>query len=94
MKRFFLLAVVAIWATNVGATTSTPDEATASQITQNQSNDNLDSLTIYDIQQIEVNSVRAKKHQPSPLRRIRASRSRSATMARIYPLFWPICPRW
>lgn len=64
MKRFFLLAVVAIWATNVGAATSTPDEATASQITQNQSNDNLDSLTIYDIQQIEVNSVRAKKHQP------------------------------
>lgn len=64
MKRFFLLAVVALTATSVEAVTSIPNEAPASQITQNQSNDDLDSLTIYDIQQIEVSSVRAKKHQP------------------------------
>lgn len=64
MKRFFLLAVVALTATSVEAVTSISNEAPASQIAQNQSNDDLDSLTIYDIQQIEVSSVRAKKHQP------------------------------
>ncbi|MBR4149420.1 MAG: TonB-dependent receptor plug domain-containing protein, partial [Rikenellaceae bacterium] len=64
MKRFFLLAVVAIYATSVGAKTSTPIEATASQTSQNQTINTLYEDSLYVIQQIEVSGVRAKSDTP------------------------------
>lgn len=64
MKRFFLLATVAFYATTVGATTSTPSQADASQQSQNQTYARLSEDSLYAIQQIEVNSVRAKHDEP------------------------------
>ena len=64
MKRFFLLATVAFYATTVGAVTSTPSQADASQQSQNQTYARLSEDSLYAIQQIEVNSVRAKHDEP------------------------------
>lgn len=64
MKRFFLLATVAFYATTVGAMTSTPSQADASQQSQNQTYARLSEDSLYAIQQIEVNSVRAKHDEP------------------------------
>ena len=64
MKRFFLLAVVAIYATSVGATTSMLTEEPTSQSQQNQSINDADSISLVEIQQIEVNGVRAKSDTP------------------------------
>ena len=64
MKRFFLLAVVAVYATSVGAKASMPIEATASQTSQNQTINTIDEDSLYVIQQIEVNGVRAKSDAP------------------------------
>lgn len=64
MKRFFLLATVAFYATTVGAMTSTPLQADASQQSQNQTYARLSEDSLYAIQQIEVNSVRAKHDEP------------------------------
>lgn len=64
MKRFFLLATVAFYATTVGAITSTPSQADASQQSQNQTYARLSEDSLYAIQQIEVNSVRAKHDEP------------------------------
>ena len=71
MKRFFLLATVAFCATTVGAMTSTPSQADASQPaeltsqqSQNQTFTRLSEDSLYAIQQIEVNGVRAKKDEP------------------------------
>ncbi len=64
MKRFFLLATVAFCATTVGAMTSTPLQADASQQSQNQTYVRLSEDSLYAIQQIEVNSVRAKHDEP------------------------------
>lgn len=64
MKRFFLLATVAFYATTVGAMTSTPSQADASQQTQNQTYVRLSEDSLYAIQQIEVNGVRAKSDEP------------------------------
>ena len=64
MKRFFLLATVAFYATTVGAVTSTPSQADASQQSQNQTYARLSEDSLYAIQQIEVNGVRAKHDEP------------------------------
>lgn len=64
MKRFFLLATVVFYATTVGAMTSTPSQADASQQSQNQTYARLSEDSLYAIQQIEVNSVRAKHDEP------------------------------
>lgn len=68
MKRFFLLAVVAFCATSVEAEAATPNEAKALQDSQNQtitlSAQAEDSLSLIEIQQIEVNGVRAKHDTP------------------------------
>ena len=64
MKRFFLLATVAFYATTVGAMTSTPSQADASQQSQNQTYARLSEDSLYAIQQIEVNGVRAKHDEP------------------------------
>ncbi|MBR5135563.1 MAG: TonB-dependent receptor, partial [Rikenellaceae bacterium] len=64
MKRFFLLAVVAIYATSVGAKVSTPIEVTASQSTHNQTTNTLSEDSLYVIQQVEVSGVRAKSDTP------------------------------
>lgn len=64
MKRFFLLATVAFYATTVGAVTSTPSQADASQQSQNQTYTRLSEDSLYAIQQIEVNGVRAKHDEP------------------------------
>ena len=64
MKRFFLLATVAFYATTVGAMTSTPSQVDASQQSQNQTYARLSEDSLYAIQQIEVNSVRAKHDEP------------------------------
>lgn len=64
MKRFFLLAVVAIYATSVGAATSMLTEEPTSQNQQNQSINDADSISLVEIQQIEVNGVRAKSDTP------------------------------
>ena len=64
MKRFFLLATVAFYATTVGAMTSTPSQADASQQSQNQTYVRLSEDSLYAIQQIEVNGVRAKHDEP------------------------------
>ena len=64
MKRFFLLATVAFYATTVGAVTSTPSQADALQQSQNQTYARLSEDSLYAIQQIEVNSVRAKHDEP------------------------------
>ena len=64
MKRFFLLATVAFYATTVGAVTSTPSQADALQQSQNQTYARLSEDSLYAIQQIEVNGVRAKHDEP------------------------------
>lgn len=64
MKRFFLLAVVAIYATSVGAATWQPAEEPTSQNQQNQSINDADSISLVEIQQIEINGVRAKHDTP------------------------------
>ena len=64
MKRFFLLATVAFYATTVGAMTSTPSQADASQQSQNQTYARLSEDSLYAIEQIEVNSVRAMHVEP------------------------------
>lgn len=71
MKRFFLLATVAFCATTVGAMTSIPSQADASQPaelasqnSQNQTFARVSEDSLYAIQQIEVNCVRAKSDEP------------------------------